>query len=44
MLKRPYLNLEGKRAVVLGGGDIMMDCVRTAVRQGASSVVCAYRR
>lgn len=40
----PYLNLEGKRVVVLGGGDTAMDCVRTAVRQGASSVVCAYRR
>lgn len=40
----PYLNLEGKRVVVLGGGDTAMDCVRTAVRQGASSVICAYRR
>ncbi|MFV0597852.1 FAD-dependent oxidoreductase [Shewanella sp.] len=40
----PYLNLAGKRVVVLGGGDTAMDCVRTAVRQGASSVICAYRR
>jgi glutamate synthase (NADPH/NADH) small chain len=30
--------------VVLGGGDTAMDCNRTAVRQGAASVTCAYRR
>lgn len=40
----PYINLKGKRVVVLGGGDTAMDCVRTAVRQGAESVTCAYRR
>jgi glutamate synthase (NADPH/NADH) small chain len=39
-----YVNLRGKRVVVLGGGDTAMDCVRTAVRQGASHVTCAYRR
>lgn len=38
------LNAEGKRVVVLGGGDTAMDCVRTAVRQGAASVSCMYRR
>lgn len=38
------LNAEGKRVVVVGGGDTAMDCVRTAVRQGASSVTCLYRR
>ena len=38
------LNAEGKRVVVIGGGDTAMDCVRTAVRQGASSVHCLYRR
>jgi glutamate synthase (NADPH) small chain len=38
------LNAEGKRVVVIGGGDTAMDCVRTAVRQGAQSVVCLYRR
>ena len=30
--------------VVIGGGDTAMDCVRTAVRQGATSVTCLYRR
>jgi glutamate synthase (NADPH/NADH) small chain len=38
------LNAEGKRIVVIGGGDTAMDCVRTAVRQGAASVKCLYRR
>ena len=38
------LNAEGKHVVVIGGGDTAMDCVRTAVRQGAKSVTCLYRR
>jgi glutamate synthase (NADPH/NADH) small chain len=38
------LNAEGKHVVVIGGGDTAMDCVRTAVRQGAKSVKCLYRR
>ena len=38
------LNAKGKHVVVLGGGDTAMDCVRTAVRQGAKSVKCLYRR
>lgn len=38
------LNADGKRVVVIGGGDTAMDCVRTAVRQGAKSVTCLYRR
>lgn len=35
---------QGKDVVVIGGGDTAMDCVRTAVRQGANSVKCLYRR
>src|SRR5579883_3134736 len=38
------LNAAGKDVVVIGGGDTAMDCVRTAVRQGATSVKCLYRR
>ncbi len=38
------LNASGKRVVVVGGGDTAMDCVRTAIRQGAQSVKCLYRR
>ncbi len=38
------VNLAGKQVVVLGGGDTGMDCNRTAIRQGATSVRCAYRR
>ena len=37
-------DLSGRRVVVLGGGDTGMDCVRSAVRLGAASVTCAYRR
>ena len=39
-----YINLKGKNIVVLGGGDTAMDCNRTAIRQGANSVSCLYRR
>jgi len=38
------LNAKGKKVVVVGGGDTAMDCVRTAIRQGATSVKCMYRR
>jgi glutamate synthase (NADPH/NADH) small chain len=40
----PFIDLAGKRVVVLGGGDTAMDCNRTALRQGATSVTCTYRR
>src|SRR5690554_2228779 len=39
-----FISVEGQRVVVLGGGDTAMDCNRTAIRQGARSVTCAYRR
>lgn len=42
--EEPYTNLQGRRVVVLGGGDTGMDCNRTAIRQGAGSVTCVYRR
>lgn len=38
------LDTNGKNVVVIGGGDTAMDCVRTAVRQGARTVKCLYRR
>jgi glutamate synthase (NADPH/NADH) small chain len=38
------LDAAGKNVVVIGGGDTAMDCVRTALRQGAKSVKCLYRR
>jgi glutamate synthase (NADPH/NADH) small chain len=38
------LDAGGKNVIVVGGGDTAMDCVRTAVRQGAASVICLYRR
>jgi glutamate synthase (NADPH) small chain len=38
------ITMRGKRVVVLGGGDTAMDCNRTAIRQGAESVTCTYRR
>ena len=39
-----FIDMRGKQVVVLGGGDTGMDCNRTAIRQGASSVTCTYRR
>src|SRR5699024_7462911 len=39
-----YVSFMGQRVVVLGGGDTAMDCNRTAIRQGALRVTCAYRR
>lgn len=40
----PAITVEGKRVAVLGGGDTAMDCLRTAVRSGALSAICLYRR
>ena len=42
--KNEFINLKGKNVIVLGGGDTAMDCNRTAIRQGAKSVKCLYRR
>ncbi len=39
-----FVSMRGKRVLVLGGGDTAMDCLRTAIRQGAARVRCAYRR
>ncbi|WP_322803594.1 FAD-dependent oxidoreductase [Vibrio alfacsensis] len=41
---KSFIDMANQRVVVLGGGDTAMDCVRTSIRQGASNVVCAYRR
>ena len=42
--KDDFIILKGKRVIILGGGDTAMDCNRTAIRQGAKSVKCLYRR
>jgi len=42
--KPEFIDFRDRKVVVLGGGDTAMDCVRTAIRQGADSVTCAYRR
>lgn len=39
-----FIDMKGKRVVILGGGDTAMDCNRSSIRQGASKVTCAYRR
>src|SRR5262249_51801974 len=39
-----WIQFRDQDVVVLGGGDTAMDCVRTAIRQGAASVTCVYRR
>lgn len=39
-----FIDMKGKRVIVLGGGDTAMDCNRTAIRQGAKTVQCVYRR
>ena len=42
--KSEHIDFKDKKVVVLGGGDTAMDCNRTAIRQGAKSVTCLYRR
>ncbi len=42
--KGEHINFKNKKVIVLGGGDTAMDCNRTAIRQGAKSVTCLYRR
>jgi glutamate synthase (NADPH) small chain len=44
LIDLPPIDVKGKRVVVLGGGDTAMDCLRTALRSGASEAVCLYRR
>lgn len=39
-----YPDFTGKDVVVVGGGNVAMDCARTAVRCGAASVSVVYRR
>ena len=39
-----YPDFSGKRVAVIGGGNVAMDCVRTAVRASADEVSCVYRR
>ncbi len=39
-----FIDVKDKKVVVIGGGDTAMDCVRTSVREGATSVKCLYRR
>ncbi|MFI5357469.1 MAG: NAD(P)-dependent oxidoreductase [Opitutales bacterium] len=44
LLGLPTVDVTGKRVAVLGGGDTAMDCLRTAIRAGAQSATCIYRR
>jgi glutamate synthase (NADPH) small chain len=44
LLEMPAIPVAGKRVAVLGGGDTAMDCLRTAIRSGATEAVCLYRR
>ena len=38
------LDFTGKRVVVIGGGNVAMDCVRSSLRLGASEAKIVYRR
>ncbi len=37
-------NFHGKQVVVIGGGNVAMDVVRSSIRLGADKVTCVYRR
>jgi len=39
-----YPDFSGKRVAVVGGGNVAMDCARTALRAGAAEVNIVYRR
>ena len=34
----------GKNVIVIGGGNVAMDCTRSSIRLGAAKVSCVYRR
>ncbi len=39
-----YPDFTGKRVIVVGGGNVAMDCARTAIRSNAKTVSIVYRR
>ena len=39
----PRLEVHGQRVVVIGGGDTAVDCLRSVLREGATSATCLYR-
>ena len=43
-LDLPKIDIAGQRVAVIGAGDTAMDCLRAAIRYGASEVICVYRR
>jgi NADPH-dependent glutamate synthase beta subunit-like oxidoreductase len=39
-----YPDFKGKKVCIIGGGNVAMDCTRSAIRAGADKVTCVYRR